>query len=438
MTRLHLTFWLSLVIKLILAALLPLTNDEAYYWVWAQHMQLSFYDHPPVVAWLFWLGDRINIYGSMVRWPGILLGQTTLWIWLLLLKPFFSQEQLFYWLLLALFSPLIGGTNIIVTPDLPLLFFYALSLLVFYRWREKSTAAWSLAFGLSMGLGFSAKYMMVLLPLSLFPLILLSKRVRRPFLSNIGWIGLGLLVGSLPVWLWNLRNDFASFRFQADHGLGQTVWKPSWTIEYVLAQVGLIFPVVLYWAVQSRRRLPRIFHLLAWIPLLFFLFTTLRGYVEANWPIVAYPAIFALAVASFPRNVQALQSTITIWAVLIGALATVIVTQPEWARPLKFREFNQFDTLTATAHDLEPLFARSYQMAAKMHFALKRPIFKLRGMNRKDFYDYLEGSEPQTKSFYLAVEKSDSLPIEFTARGFKVRETKPVDDTFEIWRVEAP
>lgn len=61
-------------------------------------------------------------------------------------------------------------------------------------------------------------------------------------------------------------------------------------VEYIGGQLMLIFPVIFYWAVRSRKKLPISFHYLAWTPLLFFVFTTYRGYVEANWPIVAYPA----------------------------------------------------------------------------------------------------------------------------------------------------
>lgn len=436
--RLQKIFWFSLLIKLVLAAVIPLTNDEAYYWVWSQHMQLSFYDHPPFVAWLFWLGQHMNWFGSMVRWPGVLLGHATMALWLWILRPFFNEEQKIYWLLLALLSPLTGGTNLLVTPDLPLLFFNALALLVFYRWRENPKWWLSLAFGLSMGLGFTSKYVMVLFPLSLFPLVVLSRQVRNRFFRQFPWIVLGVVVGTLPVWWWNLANDFASIRFQTEHGLGNTLWKPSWTIEFVLAQIGLIFPVILYWALRARRGLPTIFHLLAWVPLLFFLFTTSRGYAEANWPIVAYPPILALAASCLPRNIRGLQITLRIWAVLLATLASVILLHPNWSKPLKFREFNQFDSLIEAGHDLSPLYARSYQMAAKMNFELKRPIYKLRGMNRKDFYDFLPESEPQSKSYYLAVEKGDSLPVSYSSRGHKVVDVKPVDQRFEIWHVEAP
>ena len=436
LTLLHKVFWIALLIKLALAAALPLTNDEAYYWVWSQHMQLSFFDHPPIVAWLFWLGDHLGD-PHLVRWPAVLLGHGTLALWLILLRPFFDDSKRLCWLFMALFSPLVGGTNLLVTPDLPLLFFYALSMWVFYRWREKPHWSWALFFGLSMGLGFSAKYMMVLFPLSLFPLLVLSRQIRGPLFRQFGWIILGALLGALPVWLWNLLNDFISLRFQADHGLG-AAWKPSWTIEYVLAQVGLIFPIVLYWALRAGRRLPAIFHLMAWVPLVFFFCTTFGGYVEANWPIAAYPAVFALAVTSWPRGARSLQLTIALWAVVVSSLFAIIIFRPVWSRPMKFREFHQFDSLVQPVQSLSPLFARSYQMAAKLHFALQRPVFKLKSMNRKDFYDFLEESDPGSQNFYLAVEKGDELPVMYLARGYKVAQVIPVDDQFEIWQVTHP
>jgi 4-amino-4-deoxy-L-arabinose transferase-like glycosyltransferase len=435
-TKLQKTFWVALLIKLAIATVLPLTNDEAYYWVWSQHLQLSYYDHPPFVAWLFWLGQQINLYASMVRWPGVLLGHATLALWLLILKPYFDEEQRFYWLVLALLSPLVGGTNLIVTPDLPLLFCNALSLYVFYRWRAQQVWWLALLFGVAMGLGLSAKYVMVLFPLCLFPLVLLSKQIRGPFLRQSGWILLGVAVGALPVWLWNAGNDFASLRFQASHGLGRSVWKPSWTIEYAAAQIGLVFPPVLYWAIKAKRKLPAVFHLMAWVPLLFFLVTTSRGYAEANWPIVAHPAVFALAAASIPRNVRALQWTAMLWWLLIASLAAVIILQPAWSRTTKFREFHQFDQVIEAARALEPLYARSYQMAAKMHFQLGRPVYKLKGMNRKDFYDYLDESEPSAPVYYVAVEAGDSLPLYYTSRAHKITARIAVGDQFEIWKVE--
>lgn len=435
MNQIRFIFWTSLIVKLILAAFLPMSSDEAYYWVWSQHLQLSYYDHPPFVAWLFWLGEQMRLLDGMVRWPGVLLGHGALAIWLGLLKPYLSIDQRKLWLLLALLSPLLGGSGLIVTPDLPLMFFYAVALSLFFCWQKKPNLKMALFLGLAVGLGFSSKYMMVLFALSLLPFVALSPSLRAVFLRQLPILFLGAVIGALPVWLWNFAHDFASFKFQTAHGLGRKVWKPSWTIEYVAAQVGIIFPIVLYWAIKARRRAFWVFHFLAWTPLLFFLFTTSRGYVEANWPIVAYPAIFVLAVSAYPQGARGLKFTIGLWATLLSIFAFIICVRPNWSRGIKLDQFYRFDRIEEVSRDLSPLYARSYQMASKLYFAQQRPVFKLKGINRKDFFDFLESSIPTEKVYYLAVEKTDKLPLEYVSSGHRVIRTIPVDETHEIWQV---
>ena len=50
---LFLLIGLSLAIKLIMAHVLPITGDEAYFILWGKHPDYGFYDHPPMVGW--WL-----------------------------------------------------------------------------------------------------------------------------------------------------------------------------------------------------------------------------------------------------------------------------------------------------------------------------------------------------------------------------------------------
>jgi hypothetical protein len=189
---------------------------------------------------------------------------------------------------------------------------------------------------------------------------------------------------------------------------------------------------------RARLKLPVLFHFLAWTPLVFFFFTTFGGYVEANWPIVAYAPVFALAVASYPLSARAVRITAVIWGTAIALLAAIIIIEPAWSRPTKFREFHQFDAVIEAARELRPVYARSYQMAAKMHFELGRPVYKLKGMNRKDFYDYLPASEPRDERYYLIVEKGDKLPIEYSAAGHKVIDRQDIDGRFQVWTVKAP
>lgn len=422
--------------------MLPMTSDETYYWVWSHHMQLSYFDHPPAVAWLFWLAQPFETFGSAARWAGVILSQASLVLWLLILRPVLNMRQLRMWLWLALLSPLIGAGSMIITPDTPLLFTWPLTLLMFLRWLDKPTYSRAFWVGICCGLGFCSKYVIVLEPMFLFFGCLLIPTWRAAFKKGWWMILLGLAMGSLPVWMWNYLQDFVSFRFQANHGLGRD-WKPSWTYEYLLLQILVLFPPIVYWAIRNTKKAPAWLSLLAWGPLAFFALTSFRGYVEANWPIISYAEVFALAVLSLPPPTRAFRVTVGVWALAMMAMCALIITR--WSptgEPIKTKEFFQFESLrqAATLHD--PVYARSYQMASQLSFDLKRPVYKLRGMNRRDFYDFLSESLPTGDAFFVIAEKNEQLPENITGLGYQIVERTPVKEdtsnTFEVWKVSKP
>ena len=51
-----------LLLRLWLAATLQLSADEAYYWSWAQRLDLGYFDHPPMIAW--WTGLGTGLLGD--------------------------------------------------------------------------------------------------------------------------------------------------------------------------------------------------------------------------------------------------------------------------------------------------------------------------------------------------------------------------------------
>src|SRR6187402_2795179 len=54
-----------LAIKLVLLVIVRPFMDETYYWLWGQHLALSYFDHPPLVGWAASLGALLgwNIVG---------------------------------------------------------------------------------------------------------------------------------------------------------------------------------------------------------------------------------------------------------------------------------------------------------------------------------------------------------------------------------------
>ena len=288
-------FVYSLLIKLLIGALMPLSPDEAYYWFWSHHPQLSYYDHPPFVSWIFALGQPFEKFLSLARLPAILIGQITFGLWLQILKDKFTTKQLVYFSLLYLLFPLTGPGSLIVTPDLPLLFFWTLSFLIFTRWLQEQSLRLTVALGLSLGLGFLSKYNMVLFFIFALVAVFTEKISYKKWLPQIPVLLVFFILASLPVWLWNLQNNFLSFAFQIDHGTGAKVWDPEWTLTYILGQMLLLTPFGV-WALcrGSIRKEFRVYWIFALGPLLFFLITSFKGRVEANWPLVAFPFLLCL------------------------------------------------------------------------------------------------------------------------------------------------
>ena len=69
-------FLLLAVLGVVYAALAgwaPLHDDELYYWCWSKELQLSYFDHPPLLGWLEWLGMQLvgpgpsNFLAMMLR-----------------------------------------------------------------------------------------------------------------------------------------------------------------------------------------------------------------------------------------------------------------------------------------------------------------------------------------------------------------------------------
>src|SRR5690606_24773125 len=129
-------------------------------------------------------------------------------------------------------------------------------------------------------------------------------------------------------------------------------------------------------------------------PVLFFRFTPRKAYVGPNWPFMAYPPFLAMAVMAGP-GIRLQKITRGIWSgVLLVILGLVITRYSPFSKPIKSREFFEFEELYGVAREKSPLFARSYQMASRLSFEMKKPIYKLRGFNRRDAYDFWEGSLP--------------------------------------------
>ncbi len=204
--------------RLLVADLLPVMRDEAYYFDWAQQLAWGYFDHPPGVAFISigsWLAPGSTL---SARLGAVALGGAAM----LVLWQLYRASGLTFGngLLLALILSvasipgLIAG--VITTPDTILLLCWPLALHEALRALQGQRKRWLTA-GIATGLGLLGKYSMVMIgPVFLWALLRADPRALRtpwPYLGGL----LALLVFA-PNLVWNAQNDWLTLRFQFGHG----------------------------------------------------------------------------------------------------------------------------------------------------------------------------------------------------------------------------
>lgn len=432
MTSYKKAWWISLFIKLLIAAGLPLSADEAYYWVWSHFPQLSYFDHPPFVAWLFKVGSLLPDH--FVRWPGLILFQLGFLFWFQILKSKLNESEVLSWFMLCLLCPLLGLGSILVLPDGPLFFFFSASLYFFFQAYKNPKFYFFAAFGASLGLGFLSKYLIVI-PAFLLALYKFNHRketnIKIKDLLTI--ILFGLLLSS-PVLIWNWENGFKSFQFQLQHGLAAGSWRWNWTADYVMGTLLLMFPMNLFWALKApKNSFNSIFLFLSLGGFSFFLLSSFRGSVELNWPSIFYPCLFVLSIQI--ASTKSVFKNSIYWLSVYSLAAATMMMGLAPGLLQKINEPLRIAALSKLPTEAVPLYTSTYQMASLLWWNSQKPVFKLNGSGRYDFFDEQTASYPNSTIFYLIKEPGNNLPDWLQSSAWSVQEMQKPDESHILLKV---
>jgi hypothetical protein len=208
-----------ILLRLIFIGVMGLMPQDAYYDFYGEHLALSYYDHPPAIAYILRLFTEI--FGMKVfalKLADSFISLLSL-IFFYKLARFFLGKQGAQKALLLFFSTLmLTILSLISTPDTPLVLFWIVSLLSLYQAIFLGKNLWWIWSGIFIGLSFDSKYTAIFLLFGLFVFLLSSTKYRRLPLSPWLWLCLlCFLITILPVIIWNVQNDFASFRFQSQN-----------------------------------------------------------------------------------------------------------------------------------------------------------------------------------------------------------------------------
>jgi len=305
------------LLRLVAAAWLPLTFDEAYYWMWSKNLAGGYYDHPPMVAVVIRLGTLIGGDTEFgVRVVSVLLALPMSFAVYRAAELLFGGQRVACSAALLLNATMIvSAGTVIVTPDAPLLVASSFVLLALAQVLATGQGAWWLAVGVAVGLALLSKYTAMFFGPAILIWLIVVPKMRRWLISPWPYLG-GLVALALfaPVILWNADHQWVSFikqlgRARIEH------FNPAFVAELIPTQIAFATPLVFILGTMGLYALARrrsgaaparvLVNVMFWTIVLYFVWHALHNRVEANWFAPVYPA-FAIA-AAVAANVTAWQ-----------------------------------------------------------------------------------------------------------------------------------
>jgi hypothetical protein len=332
-----LTILALVALRLVAAAWTPLTFDEAYYWMWSQHLAGGYYDHPPGVALVIRLGTMIAGDTELgVRLVSILLALPMSWAVYRAAAILFGGHRLASTATILLNITLMAAVGtMIVTPDAPLLVASSFVLLFLAKVLETGRGAWWLAVGAAVGAALLSKYTALFFGPAILIWLVAVPKLRHWLMSP--WPYLGAIVALAiftPVILWNADHHWVSFIKQIGRARIAD-FKPVFIGELVPTQIAFATPLVWILGAMGLYALIRrnagalaarmLINATFWTIVLYFVWHALHARVEANWFAPVYPAFAVSAavaahLARWEKHPQRVVDFCLRWASPVGIL----------------------------------------------------------------------------------------------------------------------
>jgi 4-amino-4-deoxy-L-arabinose transferase-like glycosyltransferase len=442
-----------LVLRAVMAGLLPLSADEAYYWLWSKHLAIGYFDHPPAIAWLISAGTAL--FGDTpfgVRFSGIALSLPASWfVWraaaLLLEDDARGDDRAALAGLLFNLTLMASVELLAATPDMPSIVTSAAFVYFLARVGHSGNGRWWLAVGVAAGLGLLSKYSALFLGLGTLIWLIVDGHARHWLRSPWPYLGAALaLLIFAPNLIWQSQHHWMTFAFQFGRvGGGHLTLR--FLGEFLAAQFGLATPLIFILMVAGLWRASRpgntkfFLAVLVWTAVAYFIEHALHDRVQGNWPCFLYPALAILAADAFVAASGGLRKISFVAAPLAAVLLAAVYVQAQFAPvqirkdPLArvlgrdFRPITDVVSAMAQAHLADAVLTTDYETTAWLRFAL--PGLKVVQVNEPQRYLQAPPADARLlkgRLIYLAEMKRDQHQLvqqDFAYTGFPTQLQTP-------------
>ena len=360
-----------------------LSGDEAQYWDWSRHLQLSYYTKGPLVAWLIAastslfgnteLSIRIGSYlahaiaGIAVGFLGLQISDGSrriTWITAIGFQCVFAYQ--IAGSLMTVDMTMVAGWSIATSA--------AVSMLQRSHDGRSIQAPLTLC-GLALGIAFLAKYTALL---GLLGILIGLWPMRKKLFESRG-VRAGLMCGSLlflaslaPVFIWNFERGWPTIHHLVGHlefarvDTDLRTWtgfQIRWPLTYLLQiftvagpllTIAMILGIRQYWR-DPRLRENNALRISLWsaLPVLFFyLLISLKTQTEGNWAVAAYASLVPFAAIWLDRHLG-LFSGLWVWRLMLirSSLTLLLILTFPYCGPLLQRGLQKLDiSVTVPVH----------------------------------------------------------------------------------------
>ena len=320
---------------------LPLSGDEAQYWLYGEHLAGGYYSKPPLLPWLMRLST--DLFGPShwaMRLPSVVLHVAIAAALAGLARVLFDRATAVVTALLYLTLPAVSVSSMLASTDPPMMLAWALASLALVAALTTGGLGWWALAGAALGYGLLGKYTAVAWLAGAGLVLLLDPYWRRGVSGRGIAVALAAaLIVLAPNLVWNAANGFPTVTHVGENaGLGGAAPPVGERFAelgvFLVSQAGVFGPipfVVLLWLLvrPATWRDPALrFVLVLGLPLLAAIAAQayLNG-ANANWAAPVYlgftVAVAAWLVAGARRRLTAatVGLHLVVFALVVGSAA---------------------------------------------------------------------------------------------------------------------
>ncbi|HVI58446.1 MAG TPA: glycosyltransferase family 39 protein [Luteimonas sp.] len=214
---LFIALWAGIsLLKVAMAARLPLFVDEAFYWQESRHLAWAYSDLPGLTAWLIRIGEVLFGESRLaLRAPFLLIAAALPWLVVRITAREFDPRSAWLAGIASLLLPLAGSLGLLALPDVAMALATLLCVDAGARLLRGVDDGAALLLGAGLAIGALSHYRFIAVIGVGFVVLLALPAGRRALLDPRVWVAIAFGAAAwTPLMAWNMENAEAGLRFQ--------------------------------------------------------------------------------------------------------------------------------------------------------------------------------------------------------------------------------